>query len=36
MPHHRLTNFEIQKYYQIKAKLNGAHTKNRWGICTKP
>ena len=36
MPHHRLTNFEIQKYYQTKAKLNGAHAKNRLGICNKP
>ena len=36
MPHHRLTNFEIRKYYQTKAKLNGAHAKNRLGICNKP
>ena len=27
MPPHRLTNFEIQKYYQTEAKLNGAHAK---------
>ena len=36
MPHHRLTNFEIRKYYQTEAKLNGAQGKNRWGICNKP
>ena len=24
---HRLTNFEIQKYYQTETKLNGAHAK---------
>ena len=24
MPHHYLSNFEIQKYFQNKAKFNGA------------
>ena len=26
---HSFTNFEIQKYYQTKAKFNGVYTRNR-------
>ena len=28
MPPHLLTNFEIQKYYQIKSKFNGVYSRN--------
>ena len=28
MPHHPLTNFEIQKYYQNEPKFNGVYSKN--------
>ena len=28
MPPHFLSNFEIQKYYQIKPKFNGAYSRN--------
>ena len=28
MPHHALTSFEIQKYYQIKPKFNGVYSIN--------
>ena len=28
MSPHRLTNFEIQKYYQNEPKLNGAYSRN--------
>ena len=28
MPPHRLTNFEIQKYYQNEPKFNGFYSKN--------
>ena len=28
MPPHSSTNFEIQKYYQYEAKLNGVHSRN--------
>ena len=28
MPPHPSTNFEIQKYYQYEAKLNGVHSRN--------
>ena len=28
MPHHPLTNFEIQKYYQKEPKLNGVYLRN--------
>ena len=33
---HPLTNFEIQKYYEIEPRFNGALKKNKgWGICNK-
>ena len=28
MPHHPLTNFEIQKYYQNEPKFNGAYSRD--------
>ena len=28
MPHHPLTNFEIQKYYQNEARFNGIYSRN--------
>ena len=28
MPHHPLTNFEIQKYYQNEPKCNGVYSRN--------
>ena len=28
MPHHPLTNFEIQKYYQNEARFNGICSRN--------
>ena len=28
MPHHPLTNFEIQKYYQNEPKFNGVYSRN--------
>ena len=28
MPSHRLTNFEIQKYYQKKTKFSGVYSRN--------
>ena len=28
MPHHVLTNFEIQKYYQNESKFNGVYSRN--------
>ena len=30
MPSHPLTNFEIQKYYQIEPKFNGVYSRNNW------
>ena len=40
MPHHPLTNFEIQNYYQNEPKFNGVYSRNKlpkkgWGICNK-
>ena len=38
---HPLTNFEIEKYYQNKTKLNGVYARNvlpkikDWSICNK-
>ena len=29
MPHHPLTNFEIQKYYQNEPKFNGVYSRNK-------
>ena len=29
MQPHRLTNFEIQKYYQNKSKRNGVYARNK-------
>ena len=29
MQPHRLTNFEIQKYYQDKSKRNGVYSRNK-------
>ena len=28
MPHHPLTNFEIQKYYQNEPNFNGVYSRN--------
>ena len=28
MPHHSLTTFEIEKYFQNKPKFNGAYSRN--------
>ena len=28
MPHHPLTTFEIEKYFQNKPKFNGAYSRN--------
>ena len=28
MPHHPLTNFEIQKYYQNESRFNGAYSRD--------
>ena len=28
MPHHPLTNFEVQKYFQNEPKFNGAYSRN--------
>ena len=28
MPHHLLTNFEIQKYYQNESRFNGVYPRN--------
>ena len=28
MPHHPLTNFEIQKYYQNKPRFNGLYSRD--------
>ena len=28
MPHHPLTNFEIQKYYQNEPKFNGVYSRD--------
>ena len=28
MPHHSLTNFEIQKYYENEPKLNGVYSRD--------
>ena len=30
MPSHALTNFEIQKFYQNKPKLNDLYSMNNW------
>ena len=30
MPPHPLNNFEIQKYYQNEAKLNGVYSRNNF------
>ena len=41
MPHHPLTNFEIQKYYQIESRFNGVYSRDNlqknkgWGIYNK-